>query len=138
MLATVYMAADPASEAEPGEQEELGRRQGSGQTSKEYNGRDSKSFREKALHSELGGEGQVVRGYTVWAYIAMSEAVAQQPMQEQLRRICDSHKFKSLELKRRGLWACARTPEESYKLMTANPKSLYARAKIGYHGACWQ
>ena len=65
----------------------------------------------------------------VWAYIAMSEYKAIQPMVEQLKRIAVEYPKKAKQLALMGKWSCSRTVEESAALRTTSPQSIYGKAK---------
>jgi hypothetical protein len=65
----------------------------------------------------------------VWAYIAMSEYKAIQPMAEQLQRIAMEYGKKALQLSNMGKWKCSRTPEQSAALRTPAPQGIYNKAK---------
>ena len=65
----------------------------------------------------------------LWAYIAMSEYKAIQPMAEQLKRIAVEYPRKAKQLALIGKWSCSRTVEESSALRTATPQSIWNKAK---------
>ena len=65
----------------------------------------------------------------VWAYIAMSEYKAIQPMAEQLQRIALEYPRKARELFTLGKWRCPRTPEQSAALRTPGPQGIHNKAK---------
>ena len=65
----------------------------------------------------------------VWAYIAMSEYKAIQPMAEQLQRIALEYQRKTRQLFTLGKWRCPRTPEQSAALRTPGPQGILNKAK---------